>query len=141
MSLLISVLYASAALLGASFALIELRMLWRFLTNRRAIRQGVTSHNRGAPRRDDSDAPRVTIQLPLYNERRAAEQIVRAAAAQDYPRDRFDVQVLDDSTDETAAIVATAVAELAAQGVRIEHIRRDNREGYKAGALAGPEDV
>lgn len=136
MSLLISVLYASAALLGAAFALIELRMLWRFLTNRRAIREAVTSRNRGTPKRDDSDAPRVTIQLPLYNERRAAEQIVRAAAAQDYPRDRFDVQVLDDSTDETATIVAAAVEELAAQGVRIEHIRRDNREGYKAGALA-----
>src|SRR5690606_33246239 len=60
---------------------------------------------------------------------------VRAAAAQDYPRDRFDIQVLDDSTDETSEIVARVVEELQAEGVAIEHLRRTNRTGYKAGAL------
>lgn len=135
MSLFISVLYASAALLGAAFALVELRMLWRFVTHRSEIRATVTSDD-SERRPVTGDAPTVTIQLPLYNERRAAEQIVKAASAQDYPKDRFDVQVLDDSTDETAEIVATAVAEMAATGVRIEHIRRENRQGYKAGACA-----
>lgn len=134
MSILVSVLYASAALLGAAFALVELRMLWRFVTHRSEIRE--TVHSDETKSRDMAEAPTVTIQLPLYNERRAAEQIVRAAALQDYPVDRFDVQVLDDSTDETSDIVAAAVAEMASRGVRIEHIRRDNREGYKAGALA-----
>ena len=136
MSVLISGLYATAALLGASFALVELRMLWRFMRNREAIRATVRSDPSTALTADDGPLPTVTIQLALYNERRAAEQIVRAAAAQDYPRDRFDVQVLDDSTDETSAIVAKVAEELRATGVRISHLRRDNRDGYKAGALA-----
>jgi cellulose synthase/poly-beta-1,6-N-acetylglucosamine synthase-like glycosyltransferase len=136
MSVLISALYATAALLGAAFALVELRMLWRFMRNRGAIRAAVRSDGQSAPAANQGPAPSVTIQLPLYNERRAAEQIVRAAAAQDYPRDRFDVQVLDDSTDETSSIVAEVVSELRESGVQISHLRRDNREGYKAGALA-----
>ncbi len=138
MSLFISVLYGSAALLGASFAFVELRMLWRFVRHRSEIRSTVTSPPADAsrPPQDDREPPFVTIQLPLYNERRAAEQIIRAAASQDYPRERFDVQVLDDSTDETSDIVASVVEELSGEGLRIAHIRRDNREGYKAGALA-----
>ena len=135
MSLFISVLYASAAVLGAAFALVELRMLWRFVSNRAAIRASVTS-DASQNGRVTGPVPTVTIQLPLYNERRAAEQIVRASAAQDYPKDRFDIQVLDDSTDETSEIVAAAVAEAAETGVRVAHIRRDHRTGYKAGALA-----
>ncbi|HET9948809.1 MAG TPA: glycosyltransferase [Longimicrobiales bacterium] len=136
MPVVITLLYAIAAVLAAAFALVELRMLWRFLRNRAAIR---AAHRRtGAPpaQLDDAEAPTVTIQIPLYNERTTAEQIVRAAAAQDYPRDRFDVQVLDDSTDETREIVARTVAELRCQGVRIEHLHRTDRRGYKAGALA-----
>jgi len=136
MSVLISGLYATAALLGASFALVELRMLWRFMRNREAIRATVRSDPSTALTAADGPLPTVTIQLALYNERRAAEQIVRAAAAQDYPRDRFDVQVLDDSTDETSTIVARVAEELRATGVQISHLRRDNRDGYKAGALA-----
>jgi cellulose synthase/poly-beta-1,6-N-acetylglucosamine synthase-like glycosyltransferase len=135
MSLLISVLYTAAALLGASFALIEFRMLWRFMRNREAIRAMVAGTGPGVTP-TDAVFPRVTIQLPLYNERRAAEQIIRAAAAQDYPFDRFDIQVLDDSTDETVGIVREVVEEVRQAGVRIEHLHRDNRKGYKAGALA-----
>lgn len=135
---MITVLYGVAALTGAAFAAVEFRMLWRFLRNRREIRATVTSTPRSetdeAP--DSAAFPRVTIQLPLYNERRAAEQIIRAASAQDYPRDRFDVQVLDDSNDETVEIAARVVAEMREQGVRIEHVRRENRAGYKAGALS-----
>jgi cellulose synthase/poly-beta-1,6-N-acetylglucosamine synthase-like glycosyltransferase len=133
MSLIITVLYSIAAAIGAAFAMMELRMLWRFVRNRRAIRAVVSSN--GARPGGEERYPTVTIQLPLYNERRAAEQVVRAAAGQEYPRGLFDVQVLDDSDDETAEIVADVVAELAASGVRIEHIRREHREGYKAGAL------
>lgn len=135
MSYLISALYASAALLGAAFALIEFRMLWRFIRNRDAIRATVGGTSTPSTL-DVTDYPRVTIQLPLFNERRAAEQIIRAAAAQDYPKDRFDVQVLDDSTDETTDIAREVVEEIRKTGVRIELIHRDNRQGYKAGALA-----
>ncbi|HUF74648.1 MAG TPA: glycosyltransferase [Longimicrobiales bacterium] len=136
MPLLISLLYGLAALLGAAFALVELRMLVRFLRNRAAIRASAGVIGPRGPRASQGDAPSVTIQIPLYNERTLAEQIVLAAAAQDYPRDRFDIQVLDDSTDETSAVVASVVERVRAEGVRIEHIRRDNRQGYKAGALA-----
>ena len=79
--------------------------------------------------------PRVTIQLPLYNERYVAERLLEAAAAVDYPRDRLEIQVLDDSEDGTAAIVARTVARLRARGLDATHVRREGRAGYKAGAL------
>lgn len=85
---------------------------------------------------DPADAPSVTVQLPIYNELYVAERVVRAAAALDHPRERLQIQVLDDSTDETVAVVADVVAELAADGLDIVHIRRTDRTGYKAGALA-----
>ena len=103
MSPIITVLYAIAALTGAAFAAVEFRMLWRFLRNRQEIRTTVTSESpsdRTEIRTDESNLfPLVTIQLPLYNERRAAARVIRATALQDYPRSRFDVQVLDDSDD------------------------------------------
>ncbi len=80
--------------------------------------------------------PTVTVQLPLYNERYVAERVILAAGAMDYPRDRLEIQVLDDSTDETGAVVARAVAQLRSRGIQATHIRRTERAGYKAGALA-----
>lgn len=136
MSLVITLLYGSAAVLLAAFGLWELRMLVQFLRNRSAIRGHTPDGSNRPAERDDSVPPTVTIQIPLYNERTAAEQIILAAASQEYPTDRFDIQVLDDSTDETPRIVAKVVEEVRKRGVRIEHIRRDNRRGYKAGALA-----
>ena len=136
MPVLIALLYGLAALLSAAFGFMELRMLTRFLRHRAAIRSAEKWQENGAPSRDEHVPPTVTIQIPLYNERTSAEEIVRAAAAQDYPRDRFDIQVLDDSTDETSAIVAKVSDEVRKDGVGIEHLRRDDRKGYKAGALA-----
>ena len=135
MQALITVLYAVASVRAAAFAFVELRMLWQFLRNRRAIRAAFGGPP-SSPSVDAKTFPRVTIQIPLYNERTTAEQIIRAAAAQDYPGDRFDIQVLDDSTDETREIVARLVESIRRTGVRIEHLPRTNRHGYKAGALA-----
>lgn len=84
---------------------------------------------------DSKNAPKITIQLPMYNEMYVAERIIETAAAFDYPRDKFQIQVLDDSTDETKDIIAAKVAELAATGLNIQHIHRTDRTGYKAGAL------
>jgi cellulose synthase/poly-beta-1,6-N-acetylglucosamine synthase-like glycosyltransferase len=84
---------------------------------------------------DDQDVPFVTVQLPMYNEMYVAERIIDYVAAQEYPKDKFEIQVLDDSTDETVNIVAAKVAEYQAKGFNIEHIHRVNRQGYKAGAL------
>ncbi len=138
MSLLISALYIVAVSSGAAFALMELRLLWRFVRHRVAIRDHARDLAARASRSGTTapPPPRVTIQIPVYNERTAVERIVRAAAAQDYPREFFDVQVLDDSTDETSAIVARVVQCLGAGGVRIEHLCREHRRGFKAGALA-----
>ncbi len=80
--------------------------------------------------------PSITVQLPLYNERYVAERLIDAVAASDYPRDRLEIQVLDDSTDGTREIVAAKVATLRRAGHRISHLHRTDRVGYKAGALA-----
>lgn len=80
--------------------------------------------------------PPVTVQLPIYNERYVVERLLQAVANLDYPHERLFIQILDDSTDETSAIIARALHPLRARGLRIEHLRRPERTGYKAGALA-----
>ncbi len=82
-----------------------------------------------------SDLPKVTVQLPLYNEMYVAERLLDAMVALDYPKDKLEIQVLDDSTDETTEIVARKVAVLRKQGFDVTHIYRFNRLGFKAGAL------
>jgi cellulose synthase/poly-beta-1,6-N-acetylglucosamine synthase-like glycosyltransferase len=89
-----------------------------------------------APEPLRGDERLVAVQLPIYNERYVAERVIDAAARLDWPRDRLEVQVLDDSDDETVAIVAGRVAHWRARGLSISHLRRSVRSGYKAGALA-----
>jgi len=79
--------------------------------------------------------PRVTIQLPLYNERYVIERLLEETAKIDYPRDLLQIQVLDDSTDDTHPFTERLVGEYRAAGLPIEYIHRANRQGYKAGAL------
>jgi len=83
-----------------------------------------------------AELPRVTVQLPIYNELYVAERLLEAVARLDYPREQLEIQVLDDSTDETRDLVALAVRRLAARGFDIVHRHRQDRRGYKAGALA-----
>ena len=79
--------------------------------------------------------PVVTIQLPLYNEMYVADRLIDAVCAIDYPRDLLEIQVLDDSSDETRSIAELAVRRFAAQGIDIKYYHRTDRTGYKAGAL------
>jgi cellulose synthase/poly-beta-1,6-N-acetylglucosamine synthase-like glycosyltransferase len=88
------------------------------------------------PRVTFTELPSITVQLPLYNEASVAPRLLRAVGALDYPKEKLDIQVLDDSTDETTALVAEEVAILKRAGANIMHLRRVNRQGYKAGALA-----
>lgn len=81
------------------------------------------------------EVPFVTVQLPLYNELYVVERLVNAVCAFRYPLDRFEIQVLDDSTDQTSEVVAQLVREKRAAGFDIHHIQRVNRVGFKAGAL------
>ena len=107
------------------YCLLQLHLLRAYLT--RAPRVAVP-----AP----PQLPRVTVQLPFYNELYVAERIIDAVCAFDYPRELLQVQVLDDSTDATVEIVAARVAHWRTRGFDIEQVRRARREGFKAGALA-----
>jgi cellulose synthase/poly-beta-1,6-N-acetylglucosamine synthase-like glycosyltransferase len=80
--------------------------------------------------------PRVTIQLPVYNELYVVERLIDAVVQLHYPKAKLDIQLLDDSTDETVAIIEDRVKTYQQQGFDIEHIRRPERRGFKAGALA-----
>lgn len=84
----------------------------------------------------ESQLPVVTIQLPLYNEKYVVERLLESIAAQDYPKHLMIVHILDDSTDETTTLIQEKLPMLAAKGIRFEHIRREKRQGFKAGALA-----
>ncbi len=88
--------------------------------------------------RDAKDAhwPVVTTQIPIYNEKHVAERVIRAVAAIDYPPGMHEIQILDDSDDDTRIAVDDVVDQLLARGVEITVIRRDDRRGFKAGALA-----
>lgn len=85
---------------------------------------------------NEKPLPPVTVQLPIYNEYHTIERLLAAVAALDYPRDRLEVQVLDDSDDATAELAAQLVVQYRARGLNIVHLRRNGREGFKAGALA-----
>lgn len=80
--------------------------------------------------------PHVTVQLPMYNELHMVERLLTAAATLDYPQDRLEIQVLDDSTDDTRQLAARTVSRLRQQGVDVVHLARAERTGFKAGALA-----
>jgi len=88
------------------------------------------------------ELPRVTVQLPIYNELYVAERLVDSVCELDYPRELLQIQLLDDSTDETTALLARLTEEKRALGFAIEHLHRSDRGGYKAGALrAGLESA
>ena len=80
--------------------------------------------------------PFVTVQLPIFNEKYTAERLLRSVTELDYPRARLQIQVVDDSTDDTSELVSQLVGDYRAKGIDIQWIHRTNRKGYKAGALA-----
>ena len=84
---------------------------------------------------DHASLPVVTIQLPLYNEMYVVDRLVDSVCAIDYPREKLEIQILDDSTDETCSIAEAAARRHAAAGIDIKYIHRSDRSGYKAGAL------
>lgn len=90
-----------------------------------------------APQADPPpDPPRVLVQLPVYNEPAVVERALASAGALDWPRDRLTIQLLDDSTDVTSDIAGHAMARLRRDGIDVGHVRRADRTGFKAGALA-----
>ena len=101
------------------------------------VRDKILKKKRSIPQFEEgAELPLVTVQLPMYNEFHVAEGVIDACAQFDYPGDKFEIQVLDDSTDESKDIVDARVAYWQEKGVDIKVIRREKREGFKAGALA-----
>ena len=84
----------------------------------------------------EADLPLITVQLPLFNEMYVVERLLRAVTSFDYPREKLEIQVLDDSTDETVALASATVEQYRSSGFDIHYVHRDDRTGYKAGALA-----
>lgn len=129
MTILFVALYFAVLLALCSYGLHRAHlvlMLWRY--------RKVIGTLKAQPVSDET-APFVTVQLPLYNEATVVGRLLDAAGAIDYPRDRLEIQVLDDSTDETRGIAQRKVAELRDRGVNAVYVRRPSRHGYKAGAL------
>jgi len=122
-----SLLYLTAAAGLAVYGVHRLVLSALYWTSRRAAVE---------PAPLPVELPVVTVQLPLFNERYVAERLLDSVAALDWPRDRLEIQVLDDSTDDTRAICAARVAELRAAGWDAVHLHRESRVGFKAGALA-----
>src|SRR5918994_53488 len=91
--------------------------------------------NAPKPLPEPTTLPVVTIQLPIFNEMYVADRLIGAVCEMDYPKDRLQIQVLDDSTDETTEIAELAVRRHAARGFDIQYLHRVDRRGYKAGAL------
>src|SRR5437868_8278780 len=83
-----------------------------------------------------ADLPRVTVQLPIFNEQFVVDRLLQAVCRLDYPREKLDIQLLDDSTDETVEVARALVERYAALGNPISYHHRSNRHGFKAGALA-----
>jgi cellulose synthase/poly-beta-1,6-N-acetylglucosamine synthase-like glycosyltransferase len=121
------VLYAVCLVLLSVYGFNSLALVWLYLRHR---------HDGPPNPTPPGDWPRVTVQLPIYNERHTVARLLDAAAALDYPRERLEIQVLDDSTDDTREIAERAVSRLRQQGVDVVHVTREERTGYKGGALA-----
>lgn len=110
------------------FCLMQLHYLYKYLTK--------SAPYQANDRINDSEIhPFVTIQLPIFNEKYVVERLIDNICKLEYPRNRFEIHVLDDSTDETVDITKAKVAEYASQGFNIQCITRVNRTGFKAGAL------
>jgi len=121
-------MYLAVLLCLAMFGFHRTILVWLYLRHKKNVPEPKGQY-------PEADLPRVTVQLPLFNEMYVVERLMDAVRGLDYPRDRLEVQVLDDSTDETQGICRRKVAELQRQGLDIHYIHREDRTGYKAGAL------
>lgn len=148
MELVLIAVFALANLVIIVYSLSQARLAYLYLKSKRPSAQPILGNDPlrrfdglpigGSPRLTqelDRAWPKVTVQLPVYNEKFVVERLMGAAARFDYPRDCLEIQMLDDSTDETTGIVARKCAELSVSGLNIKHVRRADRAGYKAGAL------
>ena len=127
---LIIVVYTISLLLILLYALAQLNLLFNYLAAKK-IKDTSDLFDFSNP----DEIPYVTIQLPVYNEMYVMDRLLENIALIDYPREKLEIQVLDDSTDETVLTTFEHVQRLKATGLDIQHIQRTDRSGFKAGAL------
>jgi len=127
---IIITIYTISLLLIFFYALAQLNLLFNYISA-----QKKEDHSPKFNLKNTAEIPYVTIQLPVYNELYVMERLLDNIAEIEYPKDKLEIQVLDDSTDETVASTALQIEKLKAQGLDIKHICRTNRQGFKAGAL------
>ncbi len=126
--------YAMCLILIFYYSVVQMSLAISYVRNKKRMKA------EQKPVFDPNTTPKVTVQLPMFNELYVAERIIETCAAFDYPKEKLQIQVLDDSTDETTEIIAAKVKEIAATGINIQHIHRVDRTGYKAGALDAAMD-
>jgi cellulose synthase/poly-beta-1,6-N-acetylglucosamine synthase-like glycosyltransferase len=128
MEWIILIFYSLFLLFIFLFSLGQLHLTWHYLKARKS------GHKAAIETR--TEWPLVTIQLPLYNEIYVAKRLIDSVCALEYPADKLEIQVLDDSTDDTVALVKERIDHYVKKGVTIKHLQRKDRKGFKAGALA-----
>ena len=127
---IIIVIYTIAILLIFMYALAQLNLLFNYLSSKKANKDCETFDFS-----NPDEIPLVTIQLPVFNEMYVMERLLDNIALMDYPKDKLEIQVLDDSTDETVETTRKQIEKLQSTGLDIIHITRTDRSGFKAGAL------
>lgn len=127
---IIIITYTIALLLIFLYALAQLNLLFNYLSSKKA-KDNCEKFDLSNP----DETPYITIQLPVYNEMYVMERLLDNIAKIDYPKDKLEIQVLDDSTDETVETTLKHIKNIQATGLDIKHITRTDRSGFKAGAL------
>ena len=122
------ILYCASLLFIFLFSIGQLHLTWHYLKAKK-------EKDNICPLVEEKLLPHVTIQLPIYNEKYVAQRLIKTIANFNYPIDKLEIQVLDDSTDDTVEIIANEVSKYSQKGIDILHIRRPERIGFKAGAL------
>jgi cellulose synthase/poly-beta-1,6-N-acetylglucosamine synthase-like glycosyltransferase len=126
MAIFITILYTASLFYIFLFSLGQLHLTWLYIIRKKKNRKEVSQ---------TPFQPFVTVQLPVYNEQYVVERLLDAVSKLDYPRSKMEIQILDDSTDETTAIILKRMEALRPLGLDIKLVHRQNREGFKAGAL------
>lgn len=131
MGITIVIIYCLALIFILFYSFAQLHLVYLYLTNRK-------KHNKKAELpidNEDQQWPFVTIQLPVFNELYVIDRLIDSISDLDYPKDRFEIQMLDDSNDETTDLISKKILSIESKGIDIQLIRRPDRIGYKAGAL------
>lgn len=127
MDIVVTILYILSLLYIFLFSMSQLHLTWLYVRNKQRVEdmEPLTAFFE----------PMVTVQLPVYNEKYVVERLLDAVTALDYPKEKLEIQILDDSTDETSGIILKKIESLRSLGLNIKFIHREDRTGFKAGAL------